>query len=186
MHIILYHCGAAGDMVASMIDGTDYLLNEYKMVPINDRVRIVSTDYTVLDEQFQLWQTKYKCIATQDFQYVLDRNYDFIYIDSSYDDRLIEWTLRRAEKTSGSYHGYNPDLIKKQKSSSRRIKKFTDKIIDIADILNGNLLARLNQLVDFDIDTESNRILYKQWQENALGFMNFSDIQSIIGRSHHV
>lgn len=182
MHQILYQPGAAGDMVAAVIDSTDYRLIEGRILPSTPRLKVPPKDYADIDRQLELWSSKYSAIATQYYDYYRDRNLDYILIDTSYDARVVEWCLRRAEKVSYPYHVFDArDILFNYMNIYQAYRK-ADKVIDFRDILNGNLITVLKQW----IDTPLNEELYHQWLKSALEVFPFDissyNTQSIICR----
>lgn len=182
MHLILYQAGAAGDMVAAVIDSTDYSLVEGRILPAKPRVKTPPKNFAEIDLQLSTWSSKYNSAATQYYDYHRERNLDYILIDTAYDIRVVEWCLRRAEKVSWPYHVFNSkDILFNYTNISIAYRK-TDMIIDFRDILNGNLITVLKQW----IDTPLNEELYFQWLKTALEVFPFDissyDTQSIICR----
>jgi hypothetical protein len=182
MHSILYQPGAAGDMVAAIIDSTDYKLIPGRIVPSVTREKVTPKDYTDIDRQIELWSSKYSAIATQYYEYYRDRKLDYILIDTSYDVRVVEWCLRRAEKVSHPHHAFNAKEVLSNYIHIYQAYRKADKVIDFRDILNGNLITVLKQW----IDTPLNEELYHQWLKSALEIFPFDissyNTQSIICR----
>ncbi len=173
MHLILYQPGAAGDMVAAVIDSKDFKLINSRVVPALPREKATPKDFNDIDIQMQNWSTRYNAVATQYYDYHRERNLDYILIDTSYDVRVVEWCLRRAEKVSYPHHTFNPKEIQFNYINIYRAYRKATKVIDFRDILNGNLITVLKQW----IDTPLNEELYHQWLKNALTFFPF-DISS--------
>jgi hypothetical protein len=184
MHSILYQPGAAGDMVAAVIDSTDYKLIPGRIVPSVTREKVTPKDYTDIDRQIELWSSKYSAIATQYYEYYRDRKVDYILIDTSYDVRVVEWCLRRAEKVSWPHHVFSYNEVPFNYACISKAREYTDKIIDFRDILNGNLLSILKQWVD----TPLNEDLYHKWLDTALTYFPFDissyDTQNTIDHLH--
>jgi len=182
MHLILYQPGAAGDMVAAVIDSKDFRLIEGRILPAKARQKFTPTDFNDIDVQMHNWSTKYSAVATQYYDYYRERNLDHILIDTSYDVRVVEWCLRRAEKVSYPHHTFDPKEILYNYMNIYMAYRKATKVIDFRDILNGNLITVLKQW----IDTPLNEELYHQWLKNALTFFPFDissyDTQNIICR----
>lgn len=182
MHLILYQPGAAGDMVAAVIDSKDFRLIEGRILPSISRQKITPKDFNDIDMQIQNWSTKYSAVATQYYDYHREKNLDYILIDTSYDVRVVEWCLRRAEKVSHPHHTFDPKEILYNYMNIYKAYRKATKVIDFRDILNGNLITVLKQW----IDTPLNEELYHQWLKTALEVFPFDvssyDTQNIICR----
>lgn len=182
MHHILYQPGAAGDMVAAVIDSTDFRLIEGRVLPAEPRLKTTPKDFEEIDQQMSAWSSKYNSVATQYYDYYNIRKLDYILIDTSYDIRVVEWCLRRAEKVSYPHHVFDPSEVIYNYTSIYRAYSKANKVIDFRDILNGNLITVLKQWVSTPLNEE----LYHRWLKTALEVFPFDissyDTQSTIGR----
>lgn len=173
MHWILYQPGAAGDLVAAVIDSRDFKLSESRIVPLPVREKYTPRNFEDIDRQMAFWSSKYNAVATQYYEYYSTRKLDYILIDTAYDIKVVEWCLRRAEKVSGGHHPFQMDEVMKTYMQLYFAYRNTNKIIDFRDIINGNLITVLKQWVD----TPLNEDLYHAWLKNALTYFPF-DVNS--------
>ena len=190
--VILYNPGAGGDMVASLIDKTDYVFDENFMhvtVPslrrdlieahfISNNVNdINNTQYdtslvwrklSIALEQIKK-ENRYKALSSHDFAFFfsLKNEYDLIIIDD-FDNQVNEWTLQRANKKAPTVHLINDGILTERISRKRYMSSF--KVINMRDIMNGNLLNILKQWVDGPLNEEIYHTWLKEQDKDSFPF----------------
>lgn len=186
MYIILYFPGAAGDLVSSMIDPTDYFLDsEAKKISCKygswrkNRIQQIGLAYHNKKSIIEKWEAEkeffkscpnYKAISSHDFAYYIDydtSDKDFIIIDST---GLEHWTMNRIYNLNNRFENISDrnffakpsedDIMQQRYIFDLFLSLYkTDKIIKLEDILNGKLIQILRQWIDTPLNTE----WYEQW-----------------------
>lgn len=180
--VILYNPGAAGDMVANVIDTKDYVFqfnrmaytpNSYRMKLVmahfdgepNSASNFANSGYSVWDKLSVLLkeiteQKLYTAIASHDFAYfaIRQHKYNVILIDDS-DPIYCDWALARANKIAPKVHLINDDIINMRKGIFKLQFPEHQNIIYLRDILEGNLIKVLSKMVD----TPLNSAIYEHW-----------------------
>jgi len=160
MQVILYQPGAYGDLVTSIIDSTDFSLTPYRIIPNANRTTYVGkTTFAELDTLYIEYSKKYIAISNHLFSYNINRGHDFILIDSLADSDF-EHCHARVTRLVPEYHNESLE-IRRQKLLPliNKAKERTDKIIQLRDILDGNLISVLRQW----ISTPLNEDIYAQF-----------------------
>jgi len=181
MYVVLYNSGAAGDLVAALIDETDYFLPKRfpvaqiytkvssirkKFQEIHQTPLTLSHDVYESDEFKTLIsevESRYKAITSHWFDSPLFYNYDKIIIDDTDDpwykvtcDRYNKLIVEKGYPTVTAYQ-----LNERRKKLISYMELYNESmIIKFQDIVEGRLLEVLGQW--FDIKNPS---LYHQWLE---------------------
>lgn len=187
MYVVLFNPGSAGNMVTAVIDSIDYKFDaticgnmtspgtsyRHKLIKtafINDDV----VNHSNLDSDILTIEKKtaelckeindrniYSCICSHMIHYFINNtDYKIILVDDS-EDTISQWTLDRAIKYG---HPVDNSTLRERRNVINHYKNLEysnriTKVIDMNDILNGNLI---NVLKTF-IDTPLNEKLYAQW-----------------------
>ena len=180
MFFILYNSGAGGDMVAAVIDSTDYIVTDIDVRPrpnsdrfklknsINE-VRALSKDCSGMmfdqhgkTDYLKNLEKKYRAVTTgHDFIFIEHEhasNIDIIIIDDS-DPKHSKWGMDRCHMILPEHHSPTSDILDDRIKRVNDAKKFTNKIIPFSDIVEGRLISVLEQWVDTPLNTE----IYNHW-----------------------
>ena len=187
MYVVLFNPGAAGNMVTAVIDSTDYQFdanvcinmaspeNSYRLKLIkvafsNDDVDnrnnldpdILTVEKKTTDLCKEINDKKiYSCICGHMIDYFITRtDYKIILIDDS-EMNISQWTFDRAIKYG---HMVDDNTLADRRNTINHYKtlRYSNriaKVIDMNDILNGNLITILKTF----IDTPLNENIYAQW-----------------------
>jgi len=171
MEIILYAAGAAGDLVTATIDPRGYILNGNHLIidPITKTYeRIILRNKKALssltdeDRDNYLKNCPWNALASHAYEYHVRKKHNFILIDSS----DIEYSKWAANRYNSIYPGKtNNNLPMSYHYHIERFnvaKDFTDRIITLKDIIQGNLISRLENLTG----NKFSDFLYKKWLEH--------------------
>lgn len=158
MYIITAIPGACGDIVSSIIDSKDtYLLHNGSMLLAPNRNVFKKSNLNMDDVPYMLSVAfnSYKSISSQhSIVKNIRQSYMSIAIDAS-NNNSITWCISRLQKL------YPNSLYERNKLVVDQIAHCdnADKIINLKDILSGNLIKILSQY----IKTELNSELYFKW-----------------------
>ncbi len=183
MHIILYHPGAAGELVTSMIDPADYHLDSTAKTIAPDFGcfrRKITEDTNLTYKNFPIsvvWEKRreafknrpnYRAFSSHDFEYFLNFDTSFtsyILIDNT---NCIDWAIKRFTELLSKNETYTSpsiteELVNRQKNYINLAleKNITDKVIKLEDIRRGKLVDILKQWIDTPLHTD----WYEQWLE---------------------
>jgi len=178
MYNIIYNPGAGGDMVAAVIDSTDYvcaktyiqlatpsLRHEFKLKIIKNYDR-QGTDilYNNFNKTEYMKEIEKKYIAatfSHDFSIQLQYITDSILIDDS-EYKYAKWCMERCHIITPKKHPpfdemevqYRINQVKKAKEYGK-----INKIIPFKDVLEGRLIEKLQQWIETPLNTE----IYNHW-----------------------
>ena len=180
MFFILHNSGAGGDMVAAVIDSTDYIVTDIdvRAQPRSDRfklkksineVRALGKDCSgmMFDQRgktdyLKNLEKKYRAVTTgHDFIFIEHEHassIDIIIIDDS-DPKHSKWGMDRIYMILPEHHPPTSDILDHRIKRVNDAKKFTNKIIPFSDIVEGRLISVLEQWVDTPLNTE----IYSHW-----------------------
>jgi hypothetical protein len=180
MFFILHNSGAGGDMVAAVIDSTDYIVTDIdvRAQPRSDRfklkksineVRALGKDCSgmMFDQRgktdyLKNLEKKYRAVTTgHDFIFIEHEHassIDIIIIDDS-DPKHSKWGMDRIYMILPEHHPPTSDILDHRIKRVNDAKKFTNKIIPFSDIVEGRLISVLEQWVDTPLNTE----IYNHW-----------------------
>jgi hypothetical protein len=180
MFFILHNSGAGGDMVAAVIDSTDYIVTDIdvRAQPRSDRfklkksineVRALGKDCSgMMFDQYgktdylKNLEKKYRAVTTgHDFIFIEHEHassIDIIIIDDS-DPKHSKWGMDRIYMILPEHHPPTSDILDHRIKRVNDAKKFTNKIIPFSDIVEGRLISVLEQWVDTPLNTE----IYNHW-----------------------
>lgn len=170
MEIILFTGGAAGDLVTATIDPRGYIFNENHILPLIDpitkiyeRIKLRNAKALSLmtdeDRDEYIKNSPWNALASHAYEYHVKKKHNFILIDSS-DIVYSKWAANRynsiwPNKTpNGLPMNYNYHI-----TNFNLAKDFTKRIITLKDIVEGNLISRLETLTG----NKFSDILYKKW-----------------------
>jgi len=172
MELILFEAGAAGDLVAATIDPYDYTLYNNRIMPLIDqvtkryeRIKLRTRAKDILtDDELDLYikNVKYKSLASHAFDYHIRKKHKFILIDSS-EERYAKWATNKYNQLSpkktrtGNYLQYHAHI-----NCYEKLKNHTNRFLKLKDILNGNMLFKLEILTGQKYSDK----FYKKWLEN--------------------
>lgn len=166
VEIILYNGGAAGDMVAAVIDPREYIFEgDHLAATTVDRIKLRHRiQLTMTDEERDIYiaTTPYYSLACHLADYLVSRKHDFILIDSS-DREYAKWASNRLFKIWGGKFPWfqEPHEPESHEILYNRASPFTNRVITLKDILEGNLIKRLENLTDKKLHGD----IYKKWLE---------------------
>jgi len=166
MHIILYQAGGCGNMVSAVIDSSGSIfLSSGHMVFNSNRRPLQHSFYenymTDEDRDSVLSNTTFKSLHSHSFDYHIKRKHDFIFIDCD-DPKYINWVCDRFNTIHTVIHKNQPEKkITPQyiKEITAKVIPHTNKIIPIADILEGRLIETLSKYVDTPLNVD----IYHKW-----------------------
>ena len=181
MFFILHNTGTGGDMVAAVIDSTDYIVTDIdvRAQPRSERFKLKKAIVALQDagkdcntmmfdqhgktDYLKNLEKKYRAVtASHDFIFIEHEHassIDIIMIDDS-DPKYNKWGMDRCHMVIPKYHPPTSEV-----ELAHRIKrindarKFTNKIIPFSDIVEGRLISVLKQWVDTPLNTE----IYNHW-----------------------
>jgi hypothetical protein len=180
--VILYNAGAAGDMVASVIDKTDYGFdfNRMKVSANSHRMKLIRAHFDGLPNHADnfasnglvVWDRLtvlldeivknkiYTAIASHDFDYFAPRKdrYNIILIDDT-DPVYGMWAHNRANKIAPNVHIINDHTTQYRKTVFPFFFLNHDKRIYLKDILEGNLIKHLSTMVPHTLNSD----IYEHW-----------------------
>ena len=172
MNIVCYMGGMCGDLIACLIDSTDSVVRNGRVLTPMQRGKLKKSDLFNSDEEKDVYllqiEKKYKSIPSHDLEYHIKRKHDFISIIVN-DNSTALWAADRFKKlhtpevwekvAKNSQIDSANDYAKVLLSASSLIKDNTDKIINLEDIVNGHAITKLQPYVT----TELNDSFYKEW-----------------------
>jgi hypothetical protein len=164
--------GTCGDLVSAVIDNNDVSFNNNAISISAERSKLkkphLFADDNEKDQYLLNAGRLYKSIPSHDADYHINRGHDFIGIVVN-DKDIALWAAERFKRLhrphvwdeminkcgANSVEGYAEMMI----HFSRMISMHTIKLIDLADIKQGNLIDKLSQYTDYDLNTS----LYSNW-----------------------
>jgi len=171
MTLIVYVGGACGNLVAAMIDDSQYILDKYDLKHIQHspltkwkeglpewwNISDDETRYKIMDQAYNTDSLQFPSIASHYVFYHASRKHDYIGIDIT---DSLDWCIARQIKAF-------PGILKfrtvghREKLTHRNsvVISNTKKIIRVSDIINGQLLDKLSQFVNGPF----NEKLYEKW-----------------------
>ena len=181
MFFILHNTGTGGDMVAAVIDSTDYVVTDIDVRPkprsdryrfrdsiinchnIGEDIRHMLFDSHGKTEYLKNVEQKYLSLTTShDFTFVEHEhasNTDIIIIDDT-DEKYNKWGMHRCHTILSKHHPPASDEeLANRLWRVNLAKRFTDKVIPFSDILEGRLIYILQQWVDTPLNAE----IYNHW-----------------------
>lgn len=172
MIIICYMGGTAGDLVTATIDGTDTRLDDRKVIIDSKRSKLkkphlfATSSETV--EYIKSMTENYSSLPSHCLDFHIEQRQDFIGIVVNNIETAM-WAAKRfkelhlphvwEEVMSYSNISKVEEYASMMLNFSETIKKYTNKIISLEDILSGNLLTELDRL-NIQITNPS---LYEDW-----------------------
>jgi len=174
MDIVLYNHVSAGDMVSAVIDSTDYVFINTRFFPPVQRslLKYFKLTYEQQDDYIKEMATMYKSCASHSVDYHILRQHDCIFVDIA-EDAMIKWCMDRFQRLHGEkavlVHG-EPNFVPPSKLEERLwysgnlgLKHF-NRTIKLRDILEGNMIPKLQQYVHTELDEK----LYLTWLESII------------------
>lgn len=172
MIIVCYMGGTAGDLVTATIDGTDTRLDDRKVIIDSKRSKLkkphlfATSSETV--EYIKSMTENYSSLPSHCLDFHIEQRQDFIGIVVNNIETAM-WAAKRfkelhlphvwEEVMSYSNISKVEEYASMMLNFSETIKKYTNKIISLEDILSGNLLTELDRL-NIQITNPS---LYEDW-----------------------
>lgn len=159
MIIICYMGGTAGDLVTATIDGKDTRLDDRKVIISAERSKLkkphLFTNSSETVDYIKSMAENYSSLPSHCLDFHLEQRQDFVGIVVNTMETAI-WAATRFKELHLPHvweevmkYG-NISKVEEYASMmlnfSETIKKYTNKIISLEDILSGNLLAELDRL----------------------------------------
>lgn len=172
MDIICYAGGTCGDIVASVIDGTDSELDGSRIQTSMTRSKLKSWLHGMTEAELLGYvddmKLRYLSIPSHRVDFHIKHRHDYITIHTDNYDTAY-WCADRFKRlhppfvwqklmNGGTVADYATIIL----NTSKHMTEHTDKVISLEDILGGNLLDILSQYVT----TPLNHSLYNQWLYN--------------------
>jgi hypothetical protein len=162
MYIVTATSGACGDIVSTVIDSKDATLSPYgsiRFLPGRKILKYPDLDINKYSELIAEAATKYKSISSQydrvySQEYVIDTVNTYIGIKIS-NDMQFDWCLNRLKILYPTIE-FNKEILL---SGLVRVVEKADHLINLHDILTGNLISILSEFVEGDLNNE----LYQKW-----------------------
>ena len=160
MYIISAIPGACSDIVSSVIDSTDsYLLPKGQIFFTHKDRRLLkqpNIDVNKVSEMIDISDLKYKSISSQYSKIINQQDIvnQYITVDIT-DDYSFDWCMARLQILY-------PRIIferNKLKNEVILLRDYADHIINLQDVLSGNLIKVLSKYVP----TKLNEELYNDW-----------------------
>jgi hypothetical protein len=176
MYQVLYNPGAAGDMLAAVIDSKDYDLTNIDVRARPDTLRLhfklaiiknngsenilySGSRKTPYLEEIEKKYTAITC--SHDFDFGLQSIIDTILIDDS-DYKYAKWCMERSHIILPKFHPpFTETELARRIQRVKFAKKYgrIRKVISMQDILKGRLIEKLQQWIDTPLNTE----IYNHW-----------------------
>jgi hypothetical protein len=179
-NIVCYTGGACGDLITALIDSSDVVLNNNVVHLPAERSKFKKPFLfnNELEKNLYLVEMKkrYRSIPSHDIEYHKDNSHDFIGITVT-DYNLAVWAAQRFKKLhrdhvweemtkscgANSVSDYAQILIDYSKMS----EKFTNRIVRLEDIVNGNAIKSLSSF-NIKVSDEAAKF-YDTWRSNQKG-----------------
>ena len=172
MNIVCYMGGTCGDLIVSVIDPKHTKFHESAMELPLERYKLKKPHLFSNDEEkteyIKSLENTYLSIPSHDTPYHIKEKHNFISISVT-DLKSANWAASRFKGLHAphvweemvSYSGARTvkDYANSLIHYSEMIKNHTDKLINLNDILNGNLIEHLSKY----ISTPLSKNLYKNW-----------------------
>lgn len=172
MNIVCYMGGTCGDLIVSVIDPKHTKFHESAMKLPLERYKLKKPHLFSNDEEkteyIKSLENTYLSIPSHDTPYHIKEKHNFISISVT-DLKSANWAASRFKGLHAphvweemvSYSGARTvkDYANSLIHYSELIKNHTDKLINLNDILNGNLIEHLSKY----ISTPLSKNLYKNW-----------------------
>jgi hypothetical protein len=165
MYIITAIPGACSDIVSCVIDSTDSVLSQKGKIWFRQPDRTVlkspNLDLSKVSEILEVASSKYNSISSQYSKiiYRLDFVNQYIVIDVT-DDYSLDWCVNRLKIL------YPNQIFEKEKLKNETVlhRDYGNHLINLRDVLSGNLLNELSKYVP----TKLNEELYLRWLDIVL------------------
>jgi len=172
MNIVCFMGGTCGDLIVSVIDPKHTKFHESAMELPFGRYKLKKPHLFSNDEEKTAYikslENTYLSIPSHDTPYHIKEKHNFISISVT-DLKNANWAASRLKRLHAphvweeivSYSGVRTvqDYANLLINYSEMIKNHTDKLINLNDILNGNLIEHLSKY----ISTPLSKNLYKNW-----------------------
>jgi hypothetical protein len=176
--IICYTGGTCGDLLAALIDPTGCKFNNQTVVHTPDRIKLkkphLFTSNNEKDQYLVDVSEHYKSTPSHDLNYHIDRKHSFIGITVQ-DKKIANWAAKRFKnlhrphvweemcKACGAQtiDDYSQILI----DYSWLVSQYTDTLIKLEDILNGNAIESLEKIGITNVSGN----LYRNWLDMQHG-----------------
>lgn len=175
--IVCYNGGACGDLIVSLIDATDVDLDiaNGKIVLSSERIRFKKPHSFANDDEKDKYldfiSNKFMSIPSHDLKYHLDRSHDILGITVD-DYKIALWAairfknLHRPHVWQEMSKFCNGDSIEKYAQImidfSKVLRLNTNKIIRLEDIVSGQLISKLESVINKEISIDLANI-YINW-----------------------
>lgn len=178
MSIVCYTGGTCGDLISAMVDTHNALLNSTLGTVTHCAERTVLKKPQLLttiekEEYLHDISGKYLSISSHDLTFHLDHRHDFISI-TVVDPKIAIWAASRFERCHRAHvweemkkacnAATTEDYAKVLIDYSGMVRNHTDKIIKLEDIVNGNAVESLENILKRQVSSDAN-LFYKQWLE---------------------
>jgi hypothetical protein len=168
MHVVLCNPGAAGDLVASLIDDQDYYFPpesnghiHTKHLSLRGDFRGLNANLLKLNQLLPQVEKTYKVVTSHWFETFLSRNYPTIVIDDS-DDPWYKITSARFNKivSTSKYDPIDDTFVLQRRTTLLNFIKHrpNEMVIKFQDIVEGRLVEILQS--EFEI---KNPEIYQSW-----------------------
>jgi hypothetical protein len=172
MILILYTGGAAGNLVAAIIDSSQFVFNKWHFefidnsplakwkfgCPTWQTTADKCQDLDIMDLDFNSVSKNYKSLASHQHNFHITRKHEFILIDSS-SLQSAQWCVDRFRKNTNLPSSHAVFELERKIKISKNLALHTNKIIKLEDIINGKLIEIMKQWTDLPLNDE----LYKMW-----------------------
>lgn len=177
MIIVCYMGGTAGDLVTAVIDDTDTILDDNKLIIHPDRSKLKKPHlFKTSEETIDYINTmglKYRSLPSHSTDHHIEQNTEFITITVD-NIELAKWAANRfkelhlphvwEEVMRYSNITTVDEYAEMMLSYSNLVKKHTDKIINLKDILDGKLIEQLSEYTKLPLNVD----LYNYWLSKRL------------------
>ena len=160
MHIISAIPGACSDIVSAVIDSTDCKLSMKGHIIFLHQDRMLlkypNIDKVKVPEMIEISSRKYNSISSQYSKRInqQDVTNQYIAVDVT-DNYSLDWCLNRLKILFPNLI-FEKDNLKKDAVWHR---DYADQLIDLRDVLSGNLITKLSRYVP----TKLNEEIYHRW-----------------------
>jgi hypothetical protein len=177
MMVVLYAGGDGGNLVAAIVDSSQYFLDIYDFKHVEyspltkwkesctvwDAAKTNDERWKIMDDDFHDASKNFPIIASHRIEYHINRRHNMLIIEST-SPAAEQWRLSRLTKIfpwwdTQSHPAFNNEKNKQIQMRLLTAMQYTDKIIKLEDIINGKLIKVMKQWTDLPLNEE----LYKMW-----------------------
>jgi hypothetical protein len=165
MYIISAIPGACGDIVSSVIDPTDCVLSQKGLIlfrsPDRKVLKSPDLDLSKVPALLEVASCKYSSISSQYSKIIYQQDCvnQYIAIDIT-DDYTLDWCVKRLQIL------YPTKIFEKDNLKNEIVwhRTYGDHLINLSDVLSGNLINELSKYVPTKLDEE----IYLRWLDIVL------------------